>query len=337
MATVLLTGASGFLGIHTAQHLLDAGHRVRAFVRDGRRLGNHLVPLGVDPADGHLEVVIGSMTDAAAVREAVAGCDSVVHAAATFSFKRRDREAMTRENGAGTRTVLEAGVAAGCSTVVQVSSTVALNRPGGATLDHTSPVGTPVGPYSASKIASEVVARQLQDAGAPVTIAYPGAVIGPHDPYLGESNALLATVLAGRVPAWPRGRIHLVDVRETAAVLTAAVTAEPGGRYPVPGESAPGPHGVLADVTGRRMPAVVLPGRLVAAMAAPGYATGWSFLPGAVEGIRGVACANPVDAKATAAALGVAARPLSESVADTVRWLVDAGHVPRKAAGRLAG
>ena len=334
MATVLLTGASGFLGTHTLKQLLDDGHHVRAFVRTPSRLEANLLPLGVELEDSRIEVAEGDMTSTSAVRNAVSGCDAVVHAAATFSFKRRDRQRMERENSVGTRTVLEAGADAGARCLVHVSSTVALARPGGAVLGPTSPLGTGPGPYAASKVASEAVARELQDAGAPVTIVNPGGILGPHDPYLGENNEVMVQVLTGRTPAWPRGSLQYVDVRDVAAVLAGAVDHEPGRRFLVPGHNVAGLHPVLREVTGRRLPAPTLPAGLLVASAMPGYLTGWSFLPGAVEGIRTVGFANTADASATTDALGVEATPLEESVRDTVRWLVGAGHLKAGHAGR---
>ena len=333
MATVLLTGASGFLGAHTVQHLLESGHEVRAFVRTPQRLGEALRPLGLEPDDPRIVVVQGDMTDVDAVRAAVDGCDSVVHGAATYSFKRRDRDAMLHDNTAGTRAVLEAGRDAGCRTLVHVSSTVALATPGGVTLDERSPVGPGHGPYSSSKAASEEVARELQDAGAPVTIVNPGGVIGPHDPYLGESNDAVLQTLMGKLPIFPRGLQHYVDVRDTAAVLTAAVDHEPGGRYLVPGEGLASMHEHLGAITGRRLPVRFVPAALAGAVAMPGYLTGWGFLPGAVEGVRIAACANAVDSSATTRELGVGGRPMREALGDTVRWLVTSGHLPAKLAG----
>jgi dihydroflavonol-4-reductase len=334
VATVLLTGASGFLGVHTVQRLLEDGHRVRAFVRTPARLQSHLLPLGVELEDSHIEVAEGDMTSTSAVRTAVSGCHAVIHGAATYSFKRRDRQRMSEENARGTRTVLEAAADAGVATAVHVSSTVALVRPGGATLDGSSALGDGVGPYSASKVASERVAREQQDAGAPVTIVNPGGVIGPHDPYLGESDALIAALLRGRIPAWPRGCLQYVDVRDVAAVLSALVGRPPGGRYLVPGHTVPGLVPTLRMVTGRRLRVATLPAGPLAWSAMPGYLTGWSFLPGEVEGIRTVGCANPADPSATVEELGIEARPLEESVRDTIRWLVDAGHLKAEHAGR---
>jgi hypothetical protein len=65
----------------------------------------------------------------------------------------------------------------------------------------------------------------------------------------------------------------------------------------------------------------------------PGYLTGWSFLPGAAEGPRTVACANPVDSSLTTERLGVMGRPCDESFRDTVRWLRRAGHISARQAG----
>ncbi len=337
--TVLVTGASGFLGAHTIPRLLDDGHRVRAYVRSPDRLAAALAPQGVDPAtDDRVEVALGDMTDQAAIRAAVRGCRTVLHAAATYSLRRKDAAIMTRANVAGTRAVLTAAVDEGCSAVVHVSSTVALNRPGGSTLRPGMPLGPGLGPYSTSKVASERVARELQAAGAPVVVVNPGVVIGPQDPRLGASNAILVAALSGRMPALPRGGLHYVDVRDTAAVL-AALAGDCGGQRPghhlVPGEFLPAPHGLLEQVTGRRLRVRRVPTAVAVAAAQLGYWTGLPFLPGEPEGARILACANPGDASATVQSLGVEPRPLEDVFADTVRWLVEAAHLPPAAAGRL--
>lgn len=241
MSTVLVTGASGFLGAHTTARLLDAGHTVRALVRSPARLRQHLRPLGVDLDAARVEVVSGDMTDAAAVTAAATGCDLAVHAAATFSYRRRDGRRMRDENTLGTQLVLDAAIDAGCRGIVHVSSVVALIRKN-AVLDHRSPLGTGIGPYTTSKVESERVARQRQDAGAPVAIVNPGGILGPHDPYLGESNEVIREVLRGRVPTWPRGGLQWVDVRDTAEVIVAALD-HPGRRYLVPGENVALPTG----------------------------------------------------------------------------------------------
>lgn len=332
MSTVLVTGASGFVGAHTVRELLDRGHEVRAFVRTPQRLADALRPLGLQPEESRVEVVRGTTTDPDAVTRAVRGCDAVVHAAATFSYRRRDRDAVLRDNEIATRLVLEAG-AAGCARVVHVSSTVALVGPGVPHVDHRSPIGPGFGPYSTGKVACERLARRLQEQGAPVSIVYPGGVLGPHDPYLGESDGLVLDVLRGRVPVFPRGRVQFGSVQDTAAVIAAAVAHQEAGRFVVPGHMVEDLHTPLRAVTGRRLPVRALPPRLAAALATPGYLTGWSFLPGAREGVRLVGCATGVDHAHTTATLGIRPVPLLDTLRATVRWLVEAGHLSVGAAG----
>jgi nucleoside-diphosphate-sugar epimerase len=292
----------------------------------------HLSLLGVDPHHPAVEVASGDMTDPAAVREAVAGCERAIHAAATFSYRRGDAERMLRENRLGTTTVLDAAIDAGCTGIVHVSSFAALVRPE-ATLDHRSPLGVTLGPYTQSKVDSERAARERQDAGAPISVVNPGAVIGPHDPYLGESNEVVRDILRGRLPTWPRGRMQWVDVRDTAEVVSAAL-GRPGRRYLVPGENVSLPHATLRTVTGHRLPAMRMPLRAALPVLQLGYATGWSFLPHAVEGSRLIASDTRVDYSATVDELGIRGRSLEESMRDTVRWLAETGHISARAAGQ---
>jgi hypothetical protein len=124
-----------------------------------------------------------------------------------------------------------------------------------------------------------------------------------------------------------------VDVRDTAEVVVAALD-RPGRRYLVPGESVALPHETLRVVTGRRLPAVRVPVAAALPVARLGYRTGWSFLPHAAEGARAIATDTRVDYSATVADLGVTGRSLAESMRDTIRWLVEAGHLSPRAAGR---
>lgn len=241
---------------------------------------------------------------------------------------------MVRDNVLGTTTVLDAAIDAGCSGIVHVSSIAALLRPG-ATLDQDSPIGTSIGPYTGSKVDSERVARQRQEAGTPVAIVNPGAILGPNDPYLGESNQVVRDILRDRLPTWPRGAIQWVDVRDTAEVVVAALD-RPGSRFLVPGETVTLPHEVLRRITGRRLPAVRLPLAAALPVLRLGHRTEWPLLPHAEEGARFIALGTRVDASATAAALGIDGRPLEESMRDTVTWLAQAGHVSRRQAGRCA-
>ena len=73
MPSVLVTGASGFLGWHVANLLLQRGDSVRALVRSGS---------GV--SELKLDVVTGDLRDAASIERAMQGCSAVFHVAADY-------------------------------------------------------------------------------------------------------------------------------------------------------------------------------------------------------------------------------------------------------------
>jgi dihydroflavonol-4-reductase len=243
---------------------------------------------------------------------------------------------MLSTNEQVTRTVLEAAVLANCDPVIHISSTVSLVRRGGT--DASLPLGDVELPYSRSKIAAERVARSLQGQGAPVVSVYPGAVYGPDDPYLGEQAARLIWVARGLFPIWSSGGMHAVDVRDTAAVVVACM--EPGRgprRYVVPGHHMTGDdlYRTVATAIGRRRPHVTLPARLVPVVAAPIDALQkrlprrWRY-PADREAGEAGARDTRFDTTPAEQELGVHARPLEESVRDTLEWLVDSGHLPSK-------
>ena len=258
---ILVTGGTGFVGCHTVAALHRGGHEIRLLVRSPARVAPALEPVGLDP--GGMEAVVGDVTDPAAVREAVAGCDAVVHAAGVYSLDPRRAGEIARVNVAGTENVLRSAAEAGLDPVVHVSSYVALlPRRGAGPLDDRSPPGSSTFPYSGSKVASEAVARALQEAGAPVCITYPGMVWGPDDPHLGETSRLAVAVLAGRLPALPPGTVPVSDVRDVAAVHAALVAPGRGPRRDIAsGENLPLAQVMRAAVrlAGRRLPVVTVP------------------------------------------------------------------------------
>lgn len=225
-----------------------------------------------------------------------------------------------------------------------MSSTAALLRRAGDTS------GLPLGdvtdqPYTASKIAAERVARGLQDTGAPIVCVYPGGVYGPRDHYLGENAGRLRWIARGLFPLWPPGGMHYVDVRDVADCIVAVL--EPGRgprRYVVPGHHVDGAvlFRAVEKALGRRRPHVTLPrGLLGPSSAAMELANRllperWHY-PADREAGEFVALDNRFDDSAARRDLGVAPRDWDETVADTLTWLVDAGHLPARYRPRAAG
>ena len=225
---VSVTGGTGFVGAHSVAAVLRAGHRVRLLVRDESTVERALGPLRVDT--GAVEVVTGNVLDRISVARLVRGTDAVLHAASVYSFDSRAHREMARTNVTGTEQVLDAARRAGVARIVYVSSFGALLPSPGRVLGPDSPVGRPREAYLAAKAAAESVARAHQEAGAPVTITYPPALLGPHDPKMGDEVTRLRNALRGLMPIWPTGGLPVGDVRDTAALHAALLAGEgPGG------------------------------------------------------------------------------------------------------------
>jgi nucleoside-diphosphate-sugar epimerase len=333
---VLVTGGTGFLGSHAVAAMAGAGHDLRLLVRRSEQVSASFGPLGVEVAD----IVVGDVLEERVVSQAIEDCEAVVHAAGIFSFDPRRAEDMRRTNARATELVLGGAVERGLDPVVHVSSTVALARYGGSGPD--LPLGDIGLPYAQSKIASEKVARGLQEAGAPVTSIYPGAVYGPNDPYRGAQSEQLRWMLLGRFPTYPRGAQHVVDVRDVAALLVAVLQHGGQHRYIVPGHHVDGSelYAAAAEAAGRRLPHIVLPGPVIAPSVRLLEAVQrrlpqrWHY-PADQEGVEILRRDTRFDDSAARRELGIAPVPFRQTITDTVRWLVESGRLPARRAPRL--
>src|ERR1700741_4196276 len=124
---VLITGGTGFTGSHTVRALVAADHKVRLLVRDPAKVRAAFEADGFVPQD----VVVGDMTDEAAVDDALAGCDGVVHSAALVDLRRAAARLVEDTNARGVELVIGGAAQRGLPSIVYVSSLGAFFTPGG--------------------------------------------------------------------------------------------------------------------------------------------------------------------------------------------------------------
>jgi nucleoside-diphosphate-sugar epimerase len=340
---VLVTGGTGYVGAHAVAAILDAGHEVRLLVRRPERIPTTLGAIGVDAEA--LDVVVGDMVDADAVKRAVDGMDAVVHAAAVVAaLDRKEAEKTVDVNVNGTRTVIDSALAAGCDPVIHVSSIAAVFRPRAEVISsELPPVTDAVNPYTRSKALAEQLARDRQAAGAPVVIVYPGGVCGPPvGDLVGEAATGFESILRIGLVAVTEGGINVIDARDLGQIFAAALQPGRGPRRYMAGGTLVGLAGiveVLRKTTGRRLIAPRTPGSV------------YRGLGRVTDGIRRVIPFNSVftaeamelltltkdtDDSAVHDDLGITYRDPRETLAASVQGLYDTGRLPARQAGRLA-
>jgi dihydroflavonol-4-reductase len=323
--TVVVTGASGHLGANLVRQLVAAGRRVRALVHRNRR-----------PLDGlPVECVPGDVRDEGSLGRAFAGADVVYHLAAVVSIAGSQGGLVEAVNVGGARNVVRACRGAGVRRLVHFSSIHAFSQ-----LPREEPLDERRGPadaapapaYDRSKAGGEREVQAGVDEGLDAVVVNPTAVLGPFDFAPSRMGRVLLDLERGALPALVGGGFDWVDARDVcAAALAAEERGRRGERYLLSGTytTVAGLAALVADVTGRRAPAVVVPQWLVRPFAP--LAELWSGLVGGEplvtrDSLTALRTGHPqVRHDKAGAELGFAPRPLRATIEDTLRWFRDGG------------
>lgn len=328
---VLVTGATGFIGYHTAKRLRAERHEVRVLVRDREKAARVLAPLDLERE----AIVIGDMTDSTAVMRALEGCDAAIHTAAAVSVT--TGRADFSENLRGTETVVGLAIERALYTVY-VSSVIALFDPR-QPLTENSPIARCKTHYGRSKAECEAWVRERQAAGATVAIVYPAAVVGPEDPGMSESVKAYRSFLRGTLQS--EGGNQMLDVRDLALLLTRMLETRTTGRVVAAGHFLDWDEftTLLEEVSGARIPRIRAPGWVLRAASRTldvvGRVTGQT-MPMTGEGIEIATRFSKMSDSKAVAALGVTWRDPHATLSDLFAWFLEAGHLPASAVPALA-
>jgi nucleoside-diphosphate-sugar epimerase len=205
--TVLVTGATGFMGASLARRLLAQGEHVRVLARS---------PAKAKPlTDQGAEVVVGDITDSTAVAEAVDGAKVVYHLAGRLFAPGVPASEYYATHVEGTKLLLAHCREPTLERFVHCSTTGVLGVTGDGPADEAAPY-RPTNVYEATKAEAERAVRDRARDGLPAVIARPGLVYGPGDLHL---LPFFRTVLRrqfrpiGRRPVWLHP-IYIDDMTE---------------------------------------------------------------------------------------------------------------------------
>lgn len=202
--TILVTGATGFIGSSLCRRLLRDGVAVRALVRDRAKLDK----IGL----GGVAAVEGSITDPDAVSRAVEGAKLVFHVAGTFRDAGLSDDDYRAINVGGVRNLIDASRRQGVERLIHTSTCGIHGTAHGSPLSESDPI-RPEGIYEQTKAeGDELALAEAKVSGSPeIVVLRPTPVYGPGDTRLlklfkiaGQTNPV---ILGDGTP-----RYHLVYI-----------------------------------------------------------------------------------------------------------------------------
>ena len=332
--SVLVTGATGFLGRHvlTAIRALEPDTHICALVRNPAEWH----AMDWTEALGQVDLIEGGVTgDDAWTRDPrLNGLGGIVHLAAVVRHARHNPQDIYDTNIGGLlRMVRLAGKHACRIVFVSTSGTVAcFNRPDKFALEDAPYVDQTVRnwPYYDSKIQAEKQARMLAaELGVSLTVMRPPVLLGPGD-HKFRSTGHVIKHLRRQFPFLIHGGMHFVDVRDVAAAIVRALrhpAARPVYHLGGTATSIEAFFRMVQDVSGVPAPTRVVPQALAWALAAAAQATA-ERLPGQPKSpfpdpvvIEMASHWWAIHSRYAEAELGYSSRPPFQTLADTVTWL----------------
>jgi dihydroflavonol-4-reductase len=326
---VLVTGASGHVGVNLVKSLTARGYGVRALIHHN----------SLPPGWGDIETVMGDICDFASVLHACKDVAVVYHLAARISIGADNWATLAKINITGTRNIVEACLRSGPRRLVHFSSIHAMvQKPFTKPVDESCPLAESkyLPCYDRSKAAGEAEVRQGMARGLDAVIVSPTAIIGPNDfrsSYFGEAFLAIAR---GELPALVGGGFDWVDVRDVAeGAILAAEKAPAGAKYLLSGHwlSVKGLADLISEITGVPPPRFVCPMWLAAGVVP--FAENFAKLTGrrplftreAMRALR--TCNHRISHEKAARELGYNPRPFQETIEDTLRGYAGNGKLKR--------
>jgi NAD dependent epimerase/dehydratase len=190
---VLVTGAGGFIASHLVEALVQAGARVRAFVRYNSRGDPGLLAMLPLETRHQIETVAGDLRDLPAVQGAVQDVTHVLHLGALIAipYSYLHPAEVVATNVTGTLNVLLAGRDAGVERIVHTSTSEVYGTALHVPIDENHPLQGQ-SPYSASKIGADMLAESFyRSFDLPVVTLRPFNTYGPRQ----SARAVIPTII----------------------------------------------------------------------------------------------------------------------------------------------
>ena len=230
---ILVTGADGFIGSHLTEALVRNGYNVRPFVLYNSFNSCGWLDRSPQEIRESLDVFAGDIRDAHGVKEAMKGCDFVIHLAALIAipYSYHSPETYVDTNVKGTLNVVQAARDLGIQRILHTSTSEVYGTARTVPISEEHPL-TPQSPYSATKIAADQIALSFWHSfSTPVVVVRPFNTYGPRQ----SARAVIPTIIT-QIASGQR-TLHLGSLRptrdfsyvqDTAGGFIAALEADQG-------------------------------------------------------------------------------------------------------------
>jgi dihydroflavonol-4-reductase len=327
-----VTGSTGLLGNNLVRLLIEKGHQVKALVRSKDKAEKQFGDLPV-------EYIVGDMENVEGFAEQLNGCDVLFHTAAYFREyyeKSKDHwKILENINIKGSIKILEAAEKQGIKKAIYVSSsgTIGLKADGSPGDENTPPSSyTENNLYFKSKvIADKAVAEFTEKSTMTVIQILPGWMFGIGDAAPTSSGQIVLDILNCKLPGTFDGGTSTVDAKDVAeAMISAVEKGRNGEKYIVGGDfySVKQIADTIAEVAKIPKLKMHIPNFAINTLAA--FSDLFSKLTGAKSpisktGVQTLQAKFQVDSSKAKRELGATFRPISETLANEVKWYRENG------------
>ncbi len=211
---IAITGATGLVGSFLVRKLLE---EKLPFVALKRPNADTRI---VADIDHQIEWREADILNEVTLEESLAGCETVIHAAALVSFNPRDRSRLFETNTSGTKKVVNTCLNLGVKRLIYISSVSALGRSKKSIIINESSQWTNSSlntHYGESKYLAELEVWRAKEEGMEVAIINPSVVLAPGD--WDKSSAKIFKYVWKEKPFYTSGTFNYIDVRDLVEII----------------------------------------------------------------------------------------------------------------------
>lgn len=328
-----VTGSTGLLGNNLVRLLLEQCHEVKALVRSKEKAIKLF-------GDLPIEYVVGDMENVAGFADEMNGCEVLFHTAAYFrEYYQGSADHWTKLeniNIKGSVKILEEAENRGFSKAIYVSSSGTIGmKPDGSSGDENTPPSSYATDnlYFKSKVlADKAVAEFTRKSKMPVVQILPGWMFGIGDAAPTSSGQLVLDFLNGKLPGTFDGGTSTVDAKDVSqAMIDAVKLGKSGEKYIVGGEfySMEQIIATVAEVSGKPKLKMKIPNFFILTIAT--FSELFSSFTGKPpmipkNGVKTLQAKLTVDSSKAKRELGAKFRPITETLANEVKWYRENGY-----------